>query len=237
MGENDRTEPEIIQRKRNEDDELPVGLPPIQPRKSNFAANPAEESWLSSGDHNSMVPHLITHRKQRLFAAACCRPHYGPSYESLFRVIEDFADGEITDSDLERHQFAFSKVDDALRNAGAREKDFHPLRVANVTALMTVIGPGAERDSLAIRARQAALVRCLAGNPFRPVTLDSSWRTSTVVALAQGIYDDRAFDRLPILADALQDAGCDSDDILNHCRDTSPHARGCWVVDLVLGKT
>jgi hypothetical protein len=55
--------------------------------------------------------------------------------------------------------------------------------------------------------------------------------------LAQGIYDDKAFDRMPILADALQDAGCDSDDLLNHCRDTSlTHVRGCWVLDLVLGK-
>jgi hypothetical protein len=83
----------------------------------------------------------------------------------------------------------------------------------------------------------SSLVRCIFGNPFRPATLDPAWRTDTVVALARGIYDDRAFDRLPILADALQDAGCDNDDILNHCRDAGPHARGCWVVDLVLGKS
>jgi hypothetical protein len=82
----------------------------------------------------------------------------------------------------------------------------------------------------------AKRARCIFGNPFRPATLDPSWRTETVVALARGIYDDRAFDRLPILADALQDAGCDNDDVLNHCRDAYPHARGCWVVDLVLGK-
>ena len=82
----------------------------------------------------------------------------------------------------------------------------------------------------------ANLLRCILGNPFRPVTLDPAWRTSTVVALAKGIYDDRAFDRLPVLADALQDAGCENDDILNHCRGDGPHARGCWVVDLVLGK-
>jgi hypothetical protein len=68
------------------------------------------------------------------------------------------------------------------------------------------------------------------------VVFDPEWRTATVVQLAQGIYDDRAFDRLPILADALQDAGCDHADVLNHCRDTGPHARGCWVVDLILGK-
>ncbi len=74
------------------------------------------------------------------------------------------------------------------------------------------------------------------GNPFRPVALDPAWCTSTVVALARGIYDERAFDRMPILADALQDAGCDSADVLTHCRGPGPHARGCWVVDLVLGK-
>jgi hypothetical protein len=83
---------------------------------------------------------------------------------------------------------------------------------------------------------QAALVRCIFGNPFRPVTLDPSWLTSTVTALARGIYDEWAFDRLPILADALQDAGCDNEDVLKHCRGAGPHARGCWVVDLLLGK-
>ncbi|MCE9566168.1 MAG: DUF6331 family protein [Planctomycetes bacterium] len=67
-------------------------------------------------------------------------------------------------------------------------------------------------------------------------TLEPQWLTSTVTQLTQGIYDDRAFDRLPILADALQDAGCDNADVLNHCRENGPHARGCWVVDMVLGK-
>jgi hypothetical protein len=58
-----------------------------------------------------------------------------------------------------------------------------------------------------------------------------------VVALARGIYDDRAFDRLAILADALQDAGCDNADVLGHCRGPGPHVRGCWVVDLLLGNS
>jgi hypothetical protein len=98
---------------------------------------------------------------------------------------------------------------------------------------------GEIRDSVGfvlLNVEMSTALRDIFGNPFCPVTLDPAWRTSTVVALARGIYDDRAFDRLPILADALQDAGCDSDDILNHCRDAAPHARGCWVVDHVLGK-
>jgi hypothetical protein len=68
-------------------------------------------------------------------------------------------------------------------------------------------------------------------------TIDPAWRTADVLLLARGIYEERAFDRMPILADALQDAGCDNEDILAHCRDANtPLARGCWVVDLVLDK-
>lgn len=74
------------------------------------------------------------------------------------------------------------------------------------------------------------------GNPFRPVTFDPLWRSETATALAAGIYEERAFDRLPILADALEEAGCDHPDVLNHLRGSGPHARGCWVVDGVLGK-
>jgi hypothetical protein len=86
------------------------------------------------------------------------------------------------------------------------------------------------------QAIQSDILRDIFGNPFRPATLDPSWLTSTVVALARGIYEERAVDRMPILADALQDAGCDSADVLGHCRGPGPHVRGCWVVDLVLGK-
>jgi len=77
---------------------------------------------------------------------------------------------------------------------------------------------------------------CIFGNPFRPVTLNPAWRTATVIALAEAIYADRAFDRLPILADALEEAGCTSAEVLNHCRQPGEHVRGCWAVDLVLGK-
>jgi hypothetical protein len=96
--------------------------------------------------------------------------------------------------------------------------------------------PIPRRDETAALKLHVALVRDIFGNPFRPVTLDPRWLTSTVTALARGIYDDRAFHRLPILADALQDAGCDHADILTHCRSDGPHVRGCWVVDLLFGK-
>jgi hypothetical protein len=74
-------------------------------------------------------------------------------------------------------------------------------------------------------------------NPFRPITFSPSWRTDTAMSLAHTMYESREFGAMPILADALQDAGCDNDAILSHCRDTSAtHVRGCWVTDLVLGK-
>ena len=82
-------------------------------------------------------------------------------------------------------------------------------------------------------------LRDIFGNPFRPVTLDHAWlrwNDGAAVAIAQRIYDERRFQDLPILADALEEAGCTSGDILEHCRGPGPHVRGCWVVDLVLGK-
>jgi hypothetical protein len=89
-------------------------------------------------------------------------------------------------------------------------------------------------------AVSADLVRDIFGNPFRPVAIHRdwlAWNDGTVPKLAQTIYDDRRFDLLPILADALEEAGCDNADILGHCRGPGPHVRGCWVVDLMLGKS
>jgi hypothetical protein len=86
-------------------------------------------------------------------------------------------------------------------------------------------------------ASHTRLLREIFGNPFRPVSLNPTWHTTNVLALVQAIYDDRAFERMPILGDALEDAGCDNADILNHCRQPGEHVRGCWVVDLILGKS
>ncbi len=92
-------------------------------------------------------------------------------------------------------------------------------------------------EGVAEGVQQVLLIRDIFGNPFRPVAFDPVWNTSTVVALAQGMYAERDFSAMPILADALQDAGCDNDDVLNHCRGPGPHVRGCWVVDAILSKS
>jgi hypothetical protein len=94
------------------------------------------------------------------------------------------------------------------------------------------------------RAAQADILRDIFGNPFRPVAFDSMWLTSTAKALAAAAYDDPTLPagtlqlyRLAVLADALEDAGCDNGDILGHLRGPGPHVRGCWVLDLLLGKS
>jgi hypothetical protein len=79
-------------------------------------------------------------------------------------------------------------------------------------------------------------LRDIFGNPFRPVAFDPRWRTSDVVGVARAIYDDKAFERMPILGDALMDAGCEDEQVISHCRGDGPHVRGCWVVDLILEK-
>jgi hypothetical protein len=90
------------------------------------------------------------------------------------------------------------------------------------------------------------MLRDLFGNPFRPASLDPDWLTwkdGTIPKMAQTIYEARELpsghldrDRLAILGDALEDAGCSDPEILGHCQGPGPHVRGCWVVDLLLGK-
>jgi hypothetical protein len=115
---------------------------------------------------------------------------------------------------------------------------------ASSAASHTIVSAWEALDSLyqeTVEGREERLQQCLLfreifGNPFRPVAADPAWLTSAVVSLARAIYNDRAFDHMPILADALQDAGCDNPDILDHCRGPGSHVRGCWVVDAVLNQ-
>jgi hypothetical protein len=87
---------------------------------------------------------------------------------------------------------------------------------------------------------QAALLRDIIGNPFRPAALDSAWLTwhgGLVVSMAQRMHDTRDFSDMPVLADALEEAGCQDQDILGHCRSGREHVKGCWLIDLLLGQS
>jgi hypothetical protein len=204
-------------------------------------------------------------RKMRLFECACVRRvWHRVSDERLERVLfglENFADGLISAHELKPiHELAWEVEEDDLAPEESRclayelgiatrvkqpdspFMDDGPIHTFSGRSSAAVAGFGTgdqeefQRRKAIERTQQAALVRDIFGNPFRPAALDSAWRTSTAVSLASQMYESREFGAMPILADALQDAGCDNDDILHHCRGDGPHVRGCWVVDLVLGK-
>ena len=92
------------------------------------------------------------------------------------------------------------------------------------------------RGYAAERKGQCDLLRDLAGNPFRPLTADPRWRTGAAVGHDRTMYESRDFGAMPVLADALEEAGCNDTGVLAHCRGDEPHVRDCWVLDLVLGK-
>jgi hypothetical protein len=103
---------------------------------------------------------------------------------------------------------------------------------------------GGWKDGHRERGDECRLLREVFGNPFRPATITPAWRTPQVVALAQAAYEERELPagtldvtRLAVLADALEEVGCDPADLLSHLRGPGPHVRGCWAVDLILGKS
>jgi hypothetical protein len=126
------------------------------------------------------------------------------------------------------------------RNRGVLANSKHTAHVfawANDDGRDPLIGQEGEDGLTEVHFRkQEAIFREIVGNPFAPVEFDPRWRTSDVIGLAWAIYDERAFARLPILSDALMDAGCEDEAILTHCRTPNIHVRGCWLVDLILGQ-
>jgi hypothetical protein len=108
-----------------------------------------------------------------------------------------------------------------------------PLLAARNAFLIAQCSP----QPAAARAVQTTSLRDIFGNPFQLVVFSQAWGTDTALSLARTMYEPRDFTAMPILADALQEAGCDSDDILNHCRSDGVPVRGCWAFDLVLGKS
>ncbi len=213
-----------------------------------------EEEWLVCADPKPMlkvVKEGVSERKLRLFAVACCRNvgHLieGECDRNAIEVAERVADGLA--SNKERRTALHASGSGAVASATlyadvgimvgfvrqriaeevARSSGTHAVGQASYVWDATYALPD---------PAQSILLRDIFGNQFRSITADPAWLTDTAVSLARGMYESRDFSAMPILADALQDAGCDNTDMLNHCRDASAtHVRGCWVVDLVLGKS
>jgi hypothetical protein len=217
-----------------------------------------EAEWLASSDATAMLDYLAgagqaSERKLRLFACACVRRASRLLGEGELargvEVSERFADGQADKEELRAARIAALEVE---RQAAAvafsypyqpERREYQRLRVIRAAAdtARGWLGRAAQRAGEAVRepgwAAQAARE---VFNPFRPLAVQTSWLAwagGTGFKLARVIYEERAFDRLPILADALEDAGCDNADILGHLRGPGPHVRGCWALDLILGKS
>jgi hypothetical protein len=172
---------------------------------------------------------------------------------ALGKELELFWNYDLAERLMEETGYLLEACRTALGAVGLIHGWLDPIQASRIarnasTAVVLQIAPhlsdseeaSFEVAAIPFRARensaQAALLRDIFGNPCRPVSVNPSWLTTSAVSVAKSIYDDRAFDGLPILADALEDAGCTDPDILGHCRGPGPHVRGCWVVDCVLGK-
>ena len=201
-----------------------------------------ESEWLASTDPAAMLRHLVGDETHH--AAA---PHYGGHPGASARKLRLFA------VNWWRQATPHSRAHEVLAKTLEDEAN-QPSLDRKVTATMLVWGTTLYTQPH-MPGIGAALLREIVGNPFRPrnpyksvhmVAMGSDHGsrliprepglTPTVLGLAQAAYDERAFDRLPILADALEEAGCEDGGILDHLRGPGPHVRGCWVVDLLLGK-
>ena len=200
------------------------------------------QMWLALDGLRRAMSITAQRRKPRLFACACCRRIWNWLDEpdgAAIEIAERYADGLAKYSELSAVGLRSPPVDAAL--------NLHPESVANRVCELVYQNAATQSgdteqgriEARQERIQQVKLLREMFGNPFRSPELDApllGWNDQTVPKIAAAIYDERAFDRMPILADALEDAGCDDADILRHCREPGQHVRGCWVIDLLLGK-
>ena len=229
-----------------------------------MAKEMTERDWLEGANAASMVSFAFTRRtgdrKLRLFGCACCRRVWDRLPDDASReavgVAERYADKLAKRTDLNRAYLACGGDTSPSPNNAAATVVKVSLKMAafwtsyNARCMAAGTGPImasqiAEHTAASNREGQGQvpLLRDIFGNPFHPVAIDPAWLTPNVVDLAGTIYEERALPsgeldrtRLAVLADALMDAGCDNAEILEHCRGEGPHVRGCWVVDLILGK-
>jgi hypothetical protein len=204
-----------------------------------------EAEWQAGTDPQQMLEYVwgeASARKARLFACACCRQIWKlllPGGRQAVEAAECLADGIASDTErTEALEVSWREWEDAA--AEQRWDDADAAREAHTT-LKDQVPPAtrwhAHLRQIPNKRRQASLIREIFGNPLQPVRVNVAWLNPTVIALARGVYEERAFDHFPILADALEEAGCDSAATLSHCREPGEHVRGCWVLDLLLGKT
>jgi len=186
-----------------------------------------EAEWLACAEPQRLIAvarNRVSERKLRLAGAAAFRRRFmAGTHIDLLAAVEQFSDILPTPAELYAAQ-GFLHPGYCLT--------LLPNPIAFVEYCVSY-GPGSPADSGSVLA---GAVREVIRYPFRPVAFDVEWRTTTVLALARHMYESREFSAMPVMADALQDAGCEDENILSHCRGPGPHVRGCWVVDLVLGK-
>jgi hypothetical protein len=210
-----------------------------------------EADWLACTDPQKMLEFLqdkASGRKLRLFACACCRRVWPLLVDRQSReaveVAELYAEGEASDENLA------SARDAALRTYLTSPPGTASYRAAAAAFYATrgpvrlAAGNAAGATAGLVPAfggqEQADLLRCMLGRLFARGNIPEpwlSWNEGTIPKLARVIYDGGIFDLLPVLADALEKAGCQDQDILDHCRSGGEHVRGCWVIDLLLGKS
>jgi len=215
-----------------------------------------EAEWLTCTDPAAILRLLdskkASERKLRLFAAACCRqvwPLFRPKRLCrAVKVAERYADRKASASEMALAAWALRERFDPASNAARWVAADQAAEAASQTMEWTLVTVAAtcNEDHTLHTLRQASVLRCIFGNPFASVAISPAvltWNNAIVVRLAQTTYEERYLPegtldngRLAILADALEEAGCTNADILNHCRQPGEHVRGCWVVDLILGK-
>jgi hypothetical protein len=214
-----------------------------------------EADWLAATDPEAMLDQLadqISDRKLRLFAVASVRQVLYIARDARSRhaveVAERFADGSATTQEravAERH--ALEAVA-ALPAGGirwfaamaAKTTVAEKLSARAVSTQTRPSDPMYQEHNQPRKKRQADFIRDIAGNPFRFEALKPEWFIGIgerIPQLASAIYANRSWDRLPLLADALEDAGWTDAELLCHLRGPGPHVRGCWAVDLVLEKS
>jgi hypothetical protein len=210
-----------------------------------------ETEWLAGDDPGAMLEYLrgrAGDRKLRLLSVARWRLLDGGHGREAIDVAERYADGLGTKAALKRARQGVRAIRHGLpTDGGAADGAWGAYWLAEVAASENAFArPGDEFQRLSalgllkIKAVErhplGAMILEIFGNPFRPVSLDPSRLDAGAVALARSIYEDRAFDRMPELAESLRPEG-EATDVVAHLRESVTHVRGCWALDLISGKT